>query len=187
MPFFDSNGVRIHYEEHGQGAPVILIHGFGAHARNHWGETGLINFLAQRYHVIAPDCRGHGRSDKPHGGEHYGMKNMCGDVLRLLAHRGIRSRCLSAPRWAAGSHSTSSANIPNIFGPPCCPPSASAAPYLNRVRRSGSRPRCWPTTPRRSRMTCPAVSAAGWSCRQRSESARSLHGGRGCTSRLLAD
>jgi pimeloyl-ACP methyl ester carboxylesterase len=31
MPFFDSNGVRIHYEEHGQGAPVILIHGFGTH------------------------------------------------------------------------------------------------------------------------------------------------------------
>ena len=70
MPFFDSNGVRIHYEEHGQGAPVILIHGFGTHARNHWGETGLINFLAQRYHVIAPDCRGHGRSDKPHSGDH---------------------------------------------------------------------------------------------------------------------
>jgi pimeloyl-ACP methyl ester carboxylesterase len=94
MPFFDSNGVRIHYEEHGQGAPVILIHGFGTHARNHWGETGLINFLAQRYHVIAPDCRGHGRSDKPHSGDHYGMKNMCGDVLRLLAHRGIRRTLL---------------------------------------------------------------------------------------------
>jgi pimeloyl-ACP methyl ester carboxylesterase len=94
MPFFDSNGVRIHYEEHGQGAPVILIHGFGTHARTLWGETGLINFLAQRYHVIAPDCRGHGRSDKPHSREHYGMKNMCGDVLRLLAHLGIRRTLL---------------------------------------------------------------------------------------------
>src|SRR5260370_39575193 len=90
MPFFDSSGVRIHYEEYGQGAPVILIHGFGTHARDHWGETGLINFLAQRYHVIAPDRRGQGRTDKPHSGDHYGLKNMSGDVLRLLADRGIR-------------------------------------------------------------------------------------------------
>lgn len=90
MAYFDSDGVRIHYEDHGLGAPVVLIHGFGTHARSHWGETGLIGFLATNYRVIAPDCRGHGRSDKPQGSEDYGMKNMCGDVLRLLAHLAIR-------------------------------------------------------------------------------------------------
>jgi pimeloyl-ACP methyl ester carboxylesterase len=94
MPYFDSGGVRIHYEDQGEGAPVILVHGFGTDARAHWGDSGLIRFLATRYRVIAPDARGHGRSDKPHSRDHYGMRNMCGDIVRLLDHLGIRRTLL---------------------------------------------------------------------------------------------
>ncbi len=94
MPYFDSGGVRIHYEDHGEGAPVMLVHGFGTDARAHWGESGLIRFLAARYRVIAPDARGHGRSDKPHSRQHYGMRNMCADIVRLLKHLGIRRTLL---------------------------------------------------------------------------------------------
>jgi pimeloyl-ACP methyl ester carboxylesterase len=83
MPYFDSHGVRIHYEDHGEGAPVMLVHGFGTDARSHWDDSGLIRFLAARYRVIAPDARGHGRSDKPHASHHYRMRNMCGDIVRL--------------------------------------------------------------------------------------------------------
>src|ERR1700722_5846028 len=82
MPYFDSHGVRIHYEDHGEGAPVMLVHGFGTDARSHWDDSGLIRFLAARYRVIAPDARGHGRSDKPHARHHYRMRNMCGDIVR---------------------------------------------------------------------------------------------------------
>jgi pimeloyl-ACP methyl ester carboxylesterase len=94
MPYFDSRGVRIHYEDHGDDAPVVLVHGFGTDARAHWDESGLIRFLAARYRVVAPDARGHGRSDKPHSRDHYGMHNMCGDIVGLLAHLGIRRTLL---------------------------------------------------------------------------------------------
>ncbi|HVC45278.1 MAG TPA: alpha/beta hydrolase [Candidatus Binataceae bacterium] len=95
MPIFDSRGVRIHYEDHGAGAPVMLVHGFGTSARRDWGDTGLIEFLATRYRVIAPDHRGHGRSDKPHERERYGMGNMSGDLAGLLDHLGIRRTLLA--------------------------------------------------------------------------------------------
>ena len=94
MPFIDSRGVRIHFEDHGEGAPVILVHGFGTAARTHWGDSGLIRFLAARYRVIAPDARGYGRSDKPHRREDYRMHNMCGDIVGLLDHLGIRRTLL---------------------------------------------------------------------------------------------
>jgi pimeloyl-ACP methyl ester carboxylesterase len=94
MPYFDSGGVRIHYEDHGEGAPVTLVHGFGTDARTDWLEGGLLRFLASRYRVIAPDARGHGRSDKPHSREHYGMRNMCSDIVRLLDHLAIRRTLL---------------------------------------------------------------------------------------------
>jgi pimeloyl-ACP methyl ester carboxylesterase len=94
MPYFDSRGVRLHYEDHGKGAPVMLVHGFGTDARAHWGESGLIRFLAERYRVIAPDARGHGRSDKPHSREHYGLPNMCADIIGLLDHLGIKRTLL---------------------------------------------------------------------------------------------
>jgi pimeloyl-ACP methyl ester carboxylesterase len=94
MASFDSGGVRIHYEEHGRGEPVLLVHGFGSSAREHWGETGVIDFLAGRYRVIAPDSRGHGLSDKPHELAAYGLRNMAHDVLRLLDHLGIERTLL---------------------------------------------------------------------------------------------
>lgn len=54
---------KVHYNEAGEGAPIILIHGSGA------GATGWANFsanigpLAQRFHVFAVDCIGWGKSD----------------------------------------------------------------------------------------------------------------------------
>jgi pimeloyl-ACP methyl ester carboxylesterase len=83
--FFDSAGVRIHYTIEGKGEPVVLIHGWGVDLEWNWAEPGIIRSLAERYRVIAIDCRGHGRSDKPHDPKQYGM-NMVTDVIRLLDH-----------------------------------------------------------------------------------------------------
>ncbi len=86
MPSFDSNGVAIHYEERGSGAPVVLVHGFASNLKQNWELTGWLDFLAPNYRVIAMDCRGHGLSAKPHEPEAYGQANMTGDVVRLLDH-----------------------------------------------------------------------------------------------------
>ena len=83
--FFDSNGVKIRYFEAGQGDPVILIHGFSSTADATWRATGVVDKLSREFHVVALDCRGHGKSDKPHDPASYGM-SMADDVARLLDH-----------------------------------------------------------------------------------------------------
>ncbi len=62
MPYLDHDGCQLHYEDYGQGAPVLLVHGLGSSTRD-W-EFQLAE-LAAHYRVIALDLRGHGRSDKP--------------------------------------------------------------------------------------------------------------------------
>jgi pimeloyl-ACP methyl ester carboxylesterase len=80
--FFNSNGVKIRYILVGQGEPVILIHGFASNAEM-WRT--LSAELSQDHQVIALDCRGHGKSDKPHAPEQYGIE-MVNDVVRLMDH-----------------------------------------------------------------------------------------------------
>lgn len=80
---FDSNGVKIHYLDRGAGEPVILIHGFGANLDVNW--AGMVPRLVDDFRVIAVDNRGHGRSDKPHDSDSYGI-DMVEDVLRLMDH-----------------------------------------------------------------------------------------------------
>jgi pimeloyl-ACP methyl ester carboxylesterase len=87
--FFNSNGVRIRHVEEGQGPPVVLIHGYIANADRHWIDTGVFVKLAKDHRVVALDCRGHGKSDKPIEPEAYGLE-MAKDVVRLLDHLKIR-------------------------------------------------------------------------------------------------
>ncbi|MHB8573762.1 MAG: alpha/beta fold hydrolase, partial [Dehalococcoidia bacterium] len=56
------NGLRFHYREHGVvGAPVLLLlHGLAGHARM-WDV--IATALADRFHVLALDLRGHGETD----------------------------------------------------------------------------------------------------------------------------
>jgi pimeloyl-ACP methyl ester carboxylesterase len=86
--FFDSDGVTIRFLDVGEGEPVVLVHGFAATAEMNWGINGVLSALARSHRVLAIDCRGHGRSDKPHESSAYGMK-MVEDLVRLLDHLGI--------------------------------------------------------------------------------------------------
>jgi pimeloyl-ACP methyl ester carboxylesterase len=83
--FFDSDGVRIRYVERGEGEPIVLIHGFSRNVELSWIDPGLLNSLAADHRVIALDCRGHGKSDKPKEAGTYGL-SMIEDVRRLLEH-----------------------------------------------------------------------------------------------------
>jgi pimeloyl-ACP methyl ester carboxylesterase len=83
--FFDSNGVQIRYIESGRGEPVVLVHGFSGNLERGWVDRGIFNKLSERYHVIAMDCRGHGKSGKPEDPEQYGAE-MARDIVRLLDH-----------------------------------------------------------------------------------------------------
>jgi pimeloyl-ACP methyl ester carboxylesterase len=86
---FDSNGVKIRYVTEGAGEPVVLIHGWMGDSsmwgRDRSGNTKLDTSRSDGFQVIALDCRGHGKSDKPHDPEKYGTE-MAADVVRLLDH-----------------------------------------------------------------------------------------------------
>ena len=87
--FFDSAGVKIHYTVEGKGEPVLLIHGFAVDIQDQWGAPGVIKALSDTFQVIAIDNRGHGKSDKPHDRNAYGI-NFVEDPIRLLDHLKIR-------------------------------------------------------------------------------------------------
>ncbi|HSM18849.1 MAG TPA: alpha/beta hydrolase, partial [Hyphomicrobiales bacterium] len=87
MASFQSNGVEIAYEVTGEGAPVLLIHGFASNARVNWRDTMWIKTLVGAGHrVIALDNRGHGQSEKLHDPADYGAEPMAEDARRLLDH-----------------------------------------------------------------------------------------------------
>lgn len=85
---FDSDGVEIFYSVHGQGDPLVLIHGYTMSGETNFGAPGVIESLASNYRVILIDARGHGASGKPHASDAYGM-NMVNDVVNLMDHLGI--------------------------------------------------------------------------------------------------
>jgi pimeloyl-ACP methyl ester carboxylesterase len=62
MPEIAADGSALYYEEHGDGTPLLLIHGTGADAAM-WGEA--VGLLAKGARVIAYDRRGHSRSPGP--------------------------------------------------------------------------------------------------------------------------
>jgi len=84
---FDSDGVRLHYELNGpeSGPPVVVVHGFASDYQLNWvGTRWQETLVGAGYRVIGRDCRGHGRSDKPHDPAAYSMAAMAADVRRLL-------------------------------------------------------------------------------------------------------
>jgi pimeloyl-ACP methyl ester carboxylesterase len=86
--FTAHDGVKLHYWAVGEtGTPVVLLHGFTGSA-DMWLMNGVAAALRGRHRVLALDCRGHGRSDKPHDPMKYGLQ-MADDTIELLDHLGL--------------------------------------------------------------------------------------------------
>lgn len=81
--------IRLYYEDHGRGEPVVLVHGL---ADTHQLWRYQVPVLAQRFRVVALDTRGHGQSDKPPGP--YTLDQYADDLLGLLDHLGIEQAVL---------------------------------------------------------------------------------------------
>lgn len=88
MPAFDSHdGVSINYIEEGSGPAIVLVHGFASSLHGNWRAPGFVDALvAAGRRVVALDCRGHGRSGKPHDPDAYGGTKMPDDVTALMDH-----------------------------------------------------------------------------------------------------
>src|SRR5258708_5042344 len=80
------NGAHIYFEVHGNGEPLILLHGFGGCSQD-WAP--LIKDLGTQFRLIIPDMRGHGRSSNP--SKFFRHQDSAGDISGLLDHLGIGS------------------------------------------------------------------------------------------------
>lgn len=85
MPTVKVGDIKIHYEAHGKGDPLVLIPGYAADSSSFFRQ---IPGLAENYRVIAIDNRGTGLSDKPD--IPYSMEMMAKDTAGLLQSLGIR-------------------------------------------------------------------------------------------------
>jgi pimeloyl-ACP methyl ester carboxylesterase len=93
------NGVGIEYEVTGDGAPVMLLHGFPDSGRL-WRHQ--VPSLAQAgFRVIVPDMRGYGRSDKPAEVVAYRMDQLVGDVLAVMDAAGVERAHVVGHDWGA--------------------------------------------------------------------------------------
>jgi pimeloyl-ACP methyl ester carboxylesterase len=62
--FLTVDGVKLHYLERGEGAPVVLLHGNGTMIED-WIVSGALDELAKTHRVIAFDRPGFGHSERP--------------------------------------------------------------------------------------------------------------------------
>jgi pimeloyl-ACP methyl ester carboxylesterase len=90
MPFLIVPGpLKLAYEVVGEGAPIVLVHGFASNRVVNWRGPNWYDTLSKAgRQVIALDVRGHGESDKPHVYEAYDEAELAADVVRLLDHLG---------------------------------------------------------------------------------------------------
>ena len=103
MPFVtvgreNSAAVRIYYEDHGSGPPVVLIHGYALNG--HSWEKQEAALLAAGHRVITYDRRGFGASSRPSSG--YDFDTLASDLHLLLSRLNLRGVVLAGFAMGAG-------------------------------------------------------------------------------------
>ena len=88
MPFIESQGVRLYYEEAGSGTPVLFAHEFGGDMRS-WEPQ--MRFLSRYFRCIAFNARGYPPSDVPSDPAAYSQAIAGDDAVHLLDALGLDS------------------------------------------------------------------------------------------------
>ena len=87
-----AGGAQIHYEDLGDGPLLLLVHGGTGTGAYDWEM--IIGPLRQRFRLVCPDLRGHGRSSDPQ--DLLSIEQIASDLLELIAHLQQRPACLIA-------------------------------------------------------------------------------------------
>src|SRR3954466_13486655 len=83
--YADVNGLHMYYETHGEGRPIVLLHG-GLMSNETFGPV-LTGLVAGGHRVIAPDLQAHGRTadiDRP-----IDARLMADDIAALIRALGL--------------------------------------------------------------------------------------------------
>ena len=86
MPTADVGGVKLDYEEAGQGTPLLFVHEFAGDGQS-WRPQ--VRFFSRRYRTITFNARGYPPSDVPEDPRAYSQRQAVDDVRGVLDHLGI--------------------------------------------------------------------------------------------------
>ena len=86
MPQVTVNDVRLYYEVHGEGFPLVLAHGYTA-STELWLDQ--LPAFSKRYRLVIHDTRGHGQSEVPAELSRYSLDLFVEDQKAIMDHLGI--------------------------------------------------------------------------------------------------
>jgi pimeloyl-ACP methyl ester carboxylesterase len=95
----ETNGIRMHVAEAGEGPLVVLCHGF-PESWYSWRHQ-LVALAEAGYHAVAPDQRGYGQTDKPEAIDQYTLLHLVGDLVGLLDALRAPTAVVAGHDWGA--------------------------------------------------------------------------------------
>lgn len=94
-----TNGIELNIAEAGEGPLVLLLHGF---PESWYSWRHQFDPIAKAgYHVVAPDMRGYGQSDKPREIEAYNQVEVRKDIVGLIDALGYDTAVVIGHDWGA--------------------------------------------------------------------------------------
>jgi len=95
----ETNGIRMHLAEQGEGPLVVLCHGF---PESWYSWRHQLPALAEAgFHAVAPDMRGYGQTDRPEAIDQYTLFHIVGDIVGLIDAIGERQAVVVGHDWGA--------------------------------------------------------------------------------------
>ena len=104
----DIGDLKVRYLDWGgEGAPLLALHGLASSAN--WYDI-VAPMLRDRYHIYAPDQRGHGQTTSATSG--YDWQTLSRDLDRLLDHIGLDEVSVMGHSWGGNVATNFAANYP---------------------------------------------------------------------------
>jgi pimeloyl-ACP methyl ester carboxylesterase len=97
--FVETNGIRMHLAEQGEGPLVLLCHGF-PELWYSWRHQ-LPALAAAGFRAVAPDMRGYGQTDRPEAIDQYTLLHLIGDMVGVLDALGHETAVIAGHDWGA--------------------------------------------------------------------------------------
>lgn len=107
-----TNGIELNIAEAGEGPLVLLLHGF---PESWYSWRHQFKPLADAgYHVVAPDMRGYGKSDKPSESEAYNQVEVVNDIIGLVPALGYEKAVVIGHDWGAPTAWATALHHPDV-------------------------------------------------------------------------
>jgi pimeloyl-ACP methyl ester carboxylesterase len=108
-----TNGISLNIAEAGKGPLVLLLHGF-PESWYSWRHQ-FAPIAAGGYHVVAPDMRGYGKSDKPAEITAYCQSEVVKDIIGLIPALGYDKAIVIGHDWGAPTAWACALNHPDVI------------------------------------------------------------------------